>query len=151
MEPPRPSGSSRRMRNAAIPSRGRQAAGRAARGAGDEPQSKGAGPEAQQCVRDGIAFHDDLAFPAGGQGRGKGTHGCPPAHRPQPALAAALAKTAARAGVEIRWETSITGFARREGAVDFQTSAGELETRVLVAADGLHSVLNWIKRVQKQQ
>jgi len=67
------------------------------------------------------------------------------------ALAAALAKTAARAGVEIRWETSITGFARREGAVDLQTSAGELATRVLVAADGLHSVLNWIKRVQKQQ
>jgi menaquinone-9 beta-reductase len=57
------------------------------------------------------------------------------------ALAAALARTAEGSGVEIRWGTVATGFERREGAVRLQTSAGVLEGRILVVADGLHSPL----------
>jgi menaquinone-9 beta-reductase len=57
------------------------------------------------------------------------------------ALAAALARTAEGSGVEIRWGTTVTGMERREDAVKLQTSAGELEGRILVAADGLHSPL----------
>ena len=57
------------------------------------------------------------------------------------ALAAALARTAAGSGVEIRWETTVTGFTRGEGAIRLQTSRGVVEGRILIAADGLHSLL----------
>ncbi len=60
------------------------------------------------------------------------------------ALAAALAKTAAGDGVEIRWGTTATGFAMEKGFVEVQTSAGKLRAGLLVVADGLHSPLRRI-------
>lgn len=57
------------------------------------------------------------------------------------ALAAALARTATGSGVEIRWGTTVTGFERRDDSIELKTSAGKLEGRILIAADGLHSPL----------
>ncbi len=60
------------------------------------------------------------------------------------ALAAALARTATTSGAGIRWSTTVTGFSRREEAVELKTSAGRMEARLLVVADGLHSPLRRI-------
>ena len=57
------------------------------------------------------------------------------------ALSSALAAVAESSGVEIRWGTTVTGFTAGESSVELQTSRGKLRGRVLVAADGLHSLL----------
>ncbi len=55
------------------------------------------------------------------------------------ALTSALARRAAEAGVELRWDCAVEHFANTGRAVTLTTAAGELNARILVAADGLHS------------
>ena len=55
------------------------------------------------------------------------------------ALTSALARRAAEAGVELRWDCAVEGFAITGRAVTITTAAGALNAGILVAADGLHS------------
>ncbi len=57
------------------------------------------------------------------------------------ALAAAFAKAASRAGVEVRERCRVEGYALEPGAIRVRTSEGVLSAGLLVAADGLHSPL----------
>lgn len=57
------------------------------------------------------------------------------------ALAAALTERARAVGVELRERTRVLGHGRTARGVTLETSAGSVEARVLVAADGLGSPL----------
>lgn len=65
------------------------------------------------------------------------------------ALAAALAACAADAGVEVRWECAVEGFALDADGVSLLTTAGEVKARLLVAADGLHSRLRTLAGLER--
>jgi flavin-dependent dehydrogenase len=57
------------------------------------------------------------------------------------ALTSALAQRAVECGVEIRWDCPVGGFTTDDRGVSVTTSAGGLNAKLLVAADGLHSRL----------
>lgn len=54
-------------------------------------------------------------------------------------LTIALAENAARNGVEFRFNTTVTGFAKREGLWQVETDRGTLETRTVVNAAGVYA------------
>ncbi len=55
------------------------------------------------------------------------------------ALVAALARSAAERGVELRWNSGVDGFSRRGEVTTIRAGRSEVRARVLVAADGLLS------------
>ncbi len=65
------------------------------------------------------------------------------------ALSAALASCAAEAGVEVRWGCAVEGFVVDRECVSLLTTGGEVQARVLVAADGLHSRLRTLAGLER--
>jgi flavin-dependent dehydrogenase len=55
------------------------------------------------------------------------------------ALTAALAACAAESGARMLWSCAVDSFVRSRTGITLATAAGEVNARVLVAADGLHS------------